>query len=60
MNEQFQPFKCIASCLVVSKGAGGVQALTVCIWDEQNDGFVTGQRSNETMWGIVTVRRFVG
>jgi dynein light chain Tctex-type 1 len=55
VNEQFQPFKYMANCLVLSKRSNGVHTVTMSLWDPQNDGSVTEQWSNESMQCIVTV-----
>jgi dynein light chain Tctex-type 1 len=54
-KEQFQPFKYMANCLVLSKRSNGVHTVTMSLWDPQNDGSVTEQWSNESMQCITTV-----
>jgi len=54
-KEQYQPFKYMANCLVLSKRSNGVHTVTMSLWDPQNDGSVTEQWSNESMQCIVTV-----
>lgn len=54
-EEQFQPFKYIANCLILSKRSNGVHTVTMSLWDPQNDGSLTVQWSNESMQAIVTV-----
>lgn len=53
--EQFQPFKYLANCLVLSKRSNGVHTVTMSLWDPQNDGSDTLQWSNDSMQCIVTV-----
>jgi dynein light chain Tctex-type 1 len=53
--EEFQPFKYLANCLVLSKRSNGVHTVTMSLWDPQNDGSVTEQWSNDSMQCIVTV-----
>ena len=53
--EEFQPFKYLANCLVLSKRSNGVHTVTMSLWDPANDGSVTEQYSNDTMQCIVTV-----
>jgi dynein light chain Tctex-type 1 len=54
-KDQFQPFKYLANCLVLSKHSNGVHTVTMSLWDPQNDGSVTEQWSNNSMQCIVTV-----
>jgi dynein light chain Tctex-type 1 len=54
-KEQFQPFKYLANCLVLSKRSNGVHTVTMSLWDPQNDGSVTEQWANDSMQCIVTV-----
>jgi dynein light chain Tctex-type 1 len=54
-TEDFQPFKYLANCLILSKRSNGVHTVTMSLWDPQNDGSVTEQWSNESMQCIVTV-----
>lgn len=54
-GEEFQPFKYLANCLVLSKRSNGVHTVTMSLWDPQNDGSMTEQWSNDTMQCIVTV-----
>jgi dynein light chain Tctex-type 1 len=54
-RDQFQPFKYMANCLVLSKRSNGVHTVTMSLWDPENDGSVTEEWSNETMQCIVTV-----
>ena len=53
--EEFQPFKYLANCLVLSKRSNGVHTVTMSLWDPTNDGSDTFQWSNDTMQCIVTV-----
>jgi dynein light chain Tctex-type 1 len=53
--EEYQPFKYLANCLVLSKRSNGVHTVTMSLWDPQNDGSVTEQWSNDSMQCIVTV-----
>lgn len=54
-DDQFQPFKYLANCLVLSKRSNGVHTVTMSLWDPQNDGSVTSPWSNDTMQCITTV-----
>jgi dynein light chain Tctex-type 1 len=54
-KEQFQPFKYLANCLILSRRSNGVHTVTMSLWDPQNDGSITEQWSNESMQCIVTV-----
>jgi dynein light chain Tctex-type 1 len=42
-NEQFQPFKNMANCLVPSKRSKGMHTVTMSLWDPQNDRSITEQ-----------------
>lgn len=54
-KEEYQPYKYLANCLVLSKRSNGVHTVTMSLWDPQNDGSVTTQWSNDTMQVIVTI-----
>ena len=54
-DDQFQPFKYLANCLILSKRSNGVHTVTMSLWDPQNDGSLTDQWSNDSMQCIVTV-----
>lgn len=54
-DDEFQPFKYLANCLVLSKRSNGVHTVTMSLWDPQNDGSVTYQFTNDTMQCITTV-----
>jgi dynein light chain Tctex-type 1 len=54
-KKQFQPFKYMANCLILSKRSNGVHTVTMSLWDHHNDGSVTEQWSNESIQCITTV-----
>lgn len=54
-TEDYQPFKYLANCLVLSKRSNGVHTITMSLWDPQNDGSVTYQYTNDSMQCITTV-----
>lgn len=54
-EDEFQPFKYLANCLVLSKRSNGVHTVTMSLWDPQNDGSVTHQVTYDTMQCIITV-----
>ena len=53
--DEFQPFKYLANCLILSKRSNGVHTVTMSLWDPQNDGSLSVQWSNDSMQCIVTV-----
>jgi hypothetical protein len=54
-DEQFQPFKYVVTCLILSNEPNGVCAITHSLWDTERDGSVQVQWSNESMQCIVAV-----
>ena len=54
-KDQFQPFKYLANCLILSQKSNGVHTVTMSLWDPQNDGSQTYQYSGKGLQCIVTV-----
>jgi hypothetical protein len=54
-TEQFQPFKYLKNSLLLTKRSTAVRTVIMSLSDFENDGFLTEQRSSESMQCIVTV-----
>lgn len=54
-KDEFQPFKYLANCLILSQKSNGVHTITMSLWDPQNDGSQTYQYSGKGLQCIVTV-----
>lgn len=54
-KDEFQPYKYLANCLVLSKRSNGVHTVTMSLWDPQNDGSNTYQYTSDSLQCIVTV-----
>uniref|UniRef100_A0A1A7WS54 Dynein, light chain, Tctex-type 1 n=1 Tax=Iconisemion striatum TaxID=60296 RepID=A0A1A7WS54_9TELE len=55
LNSLRQPFKYIATCIIMEKNGAGLQAANSCFWDNSTDESCTVHWENNSMHCILTV-----